>query len=275
MAADGLSRERHPRGIGAATYPGSTRFAALICPVDQDGSTSEHPTVTLGEARVPVVLLAGPQAPARDAPGQRVLVADVRASTQPPPIASGRRIIFVTLEDGSGLVDLAFFEDSHERCAHTVFHHGLLLVRGTVEARGPRRTVVGEMAWDLDELATARATHDPQAVLDLLGQAPAPTPAQPGLARTIPDGTPGATSSPPGPGRPTSPASGTRAKGAPDEREPRLPATDPRDPGRRSSLIWRETPGRWRTLVHSPRDWAGCPWDCTWQAHILRRHEGA
>ncbi|MFJ9312387.1 DNA polymerase III subunit alpha [Streptomyces cyaneofuscatus] len=127
-------------------------------------------------------------------PGERVLVAGVRASTQTPPIASGKRIIFVTLEDGSGLVDLAFFEDSHERCARTVFHHGLLLVRGTVEARGPRRTVVGEMAWDLDELATARANHGPQAVLDLLGQAPSPTPAQPAptSGRTIPDGTAGA-----------------------------------------------------------------------------------
>ncbi len=125
-------------------------------------------------------------------PGQRVLVAGVRASTQTPPIASGKRIIFVTLEDGSGLVDLAFFEDSHERCAHTIFHHGLLLVRGKIEARGPRRTVVGEMAWDLDELAAARATHGPQAVLDLLGQAPAPTPAQAGPSRTIPVGTAGA-----------------------------------------------------------------------------------
>ncbi|WP_060880746.1 DNA polymerase III subunit alpha [Streptomyces scabiei] len=125
-------------------------------------------------------------------PGQRVLVAGVRASTQTPPIASGKRIIFVTLEDGSGLVDLAFFEDSHERCAHTVFHHGLLLVRGKVEARGPRRTVVGEMAWDLDELAAARATHGPQAVLDLLGQAPAPTPAEAGPSRTMPVGTAGA-----------------------------------------------------------------------------------
>ncbi|MFB6832612.1 DNA polymerase III subunit alpha [Streptomyces hydrogenans] len=126
-------------------------------------------------------------------PGQKVLVAGVRASTQTPPIASGKRIIFVTLEDGSGLVDLAFFEDSHEACAHTVFHHGLLLVRGTVEARGPRRTVVGEMAWDLDALATARSTHGPQAVLDLLGRTPAPTPPQPTPpAQTIPDGTAGA-----------------------------------------------------------------------------------
>jgi error-prone DNA polymerase len=49
-------------------------------------------------------------------PGQKVLVAGVRASTQTPPIPSGKRIIFCTLEDGSGLVDIAFFEDSHGRC---------------------------------------------------------------------------------------------------------------------------------------------------------------
>jgi error-prone DNA polymerase len=113
-------------------------------------------------------------------PGQKVLVAGVRASTQTPPIPSGKRVIFVTLEDGSGLVDIAFFEDSHDACAHTVFHSGKLLVRGTVEARGPRRTVVGEMAWDLDEVAAARRDHGPQAALDLLGRTtPAPTPAQP------------------------------------------------------------------------------------------------
>lgn len=125
-------------------------------------------------------------------PGQKVLVAGVRASTQTPPIPSGKRIIFVTLEDGSGLVDLAFFEATHEQCAHTIFHNGLLLVRGTVEARGPRRTVVGEMAWDLDSLATTRATHGPQAVLDLLDQKPVHTPVQSAPSRTIPDGTAGA-----------------------------------------------------------------------------------
>ncbi|MFG2960895.1 DNA polymerase III subunit alpha [Streptomyces sp. NPDC048291] len=127
-------------------------------------------------------------------PGQKVLVAGVRASTQTPPIPSGKRVIFTTLEDGSGLVDIAFFEDSHEHVAHTVFHSGLLLVRGTVEARGPRRTVVGEMAWDLEEVADARRDHGPQAALDLLGRAhPAPTPAQPSPSpRTLTDGTAGA-----------------------------------------------------------------------------------
>ncbi|WP_128375567.1 DNA polymerase III subunit alpha [Streptomyces cavernae] len=113
-------------------------------------------------------------------PGQQVLVAGVRASTQTPPIASGKRIIFVTLEDGSGLVDLAFFEDSHPACAYTVFHSGLLLVRGTVQVRGTRRTVVGTMAWDLDEIAAARRDHGPEAALALLGaDHPQPTPAEP------------------------------------------------------------------------------------------------
>ncbi|MDX3454812.1 DNA polymerase III subunit alpha [Streptomyces sp. ME02-8801-2C] len=123
--------------------------------------------------------------------GQQVLVAGVRASTQTPPIASGRRVIFVTLEDGSGLVDLAFFEDSHPACAYTVFHSGLLLVRGTVQVRGTRRTVVGSMAWDLDEIAAARRDNGPEAALALLGtDRPAPTPAQP--RRTLANGTTGA-----------------------------------------------------------------------------------
>ncbi|MGW3624004.1 DNA polymerase III subunit alpha [Streptomyces sp. NPDC000880] len=124
-------------------------------------------------------------------PGRQVLVAGVRASTQTPPIASGKRIIFVTLEDGSGLVDLAFFEDSHPACAHTVFHSGLLLVRGTVQVRGTRRTVVGTMAWDLDQIAAARRDHGPEAALALLGAGhPHPTPAQP--QRTLPNGMTGA-----------------------------------------------------------------------------------
>lgn len=123
--------------------------------------------------------------------GRQVLVAGVRASTQTPPIASGKRIIFVTLEDGSGLVDLVFFEDSHPACAYTVFHSGLLLVRGTVQVRGTRRTVVGTMAWDLDEIAAARRDDGPEAALALLGERrPHPTPAQPG--RTLADGTAGA-----------------------------------------------------------------------------------
>ncbi|MGW7569650.1 DNA polymerase III subunit alpha [Streptomyces tendae] len=89
--------------------------------------------------------------------GETVLVAGAKAATQTPPIRSGRRVIFSTLDDGSGLVDLAFFDDSHDACAHTVFHSWLLLVRGVVQRRGPRSlSVVGSAAWNLAELLEVR-----------------------------------------------------------------------------------------------------------------------
>ncbi|MFI1210996.1 DNA polymerase III subunit alpha [Streptomyces sp. NPDC020802] len=89
--------------------------------------------------------------------GETVLVAGARAATQTPPVRSGKRVIFTTLDDGTGLVDLAFFDDSHEACAHTVFHSWLLLVRGVVQRRGPRSlSVVGAAAWNLADLVELR-----------------------------------------------------------------------------------------------------------------------
>ncbi|WP_043194209.1 DNA polymerase III subunit alpha [Streptomyces sp. NRRL F-2664] len=103
--------------------------------------------------------------------GRTVLVAGAKAATQTPPIRSGRRVIFTTLDDGTGLVDLAFFDDSHERCAHTVFHSFLLLVRGVVQRRGPQSlSVVGAAAWNLAELVELRATGGLDAVAARLAE---------------------------------------------------------------------------------------------------------
>jgi error-prone DNA polymerase len=107
------------------------------------------------------------------AQGQTVLVAGAKAATQTPPIRSGRRVIFLTLDDTTGLVDLAFFDDSHAACAHTVFHSWLLLVRGTVQRRGARAlSVVGHAAWDLAELAALRETGGLDAVAARLAEHP-------------------------------------------------------------------------------------------------------
>ncbi|MFC9946858.1 DNA polymerase III subunit alpha [Streptomyces pratensis] len=106
--------------------------------------------------------------------GETVLVAGAKAATQTPPVRSGRRVIFTTLDDGTGLVDLAFFDDSHAACAHTVFHSWLLLVRGVVQRRGPRSmSVVGSAAWNLAELAELRRTGGLDAVAARLAEVPA------------------------------------------------------------------------------------------------------
>ncbi|MFD0354469.1 DNA polymerase III subunit alpha, partial [Streptomyces sp. NPDC127110] len=103
--------------------------------------------------------------------GRTVLVAGAKAATQTPPIRSGRRVIFTTLDDGTGLVDLAFFDDSQEACAHTVFHSFLLLVRGVVQRRGPQSlSVVGAAAWNLAELAELRAHSGLEAVTARLAE---------------------------------------------------------------------------------------------------------
>ncbi|WP_308114680.1 DNA polymerase III subunit alpha [Streptomyces sp. ISL-12] len=120
--------------------------------------------------------------------GQTVLVAGAKAATQTPPIRSGRRVIFSTLDDGTGLVDLAFFDDSHDACAHTVFHSWLLLVRGVVQRRGPRSYgVVGAAAWNLAELLEVRREEGLEGVAARLaggtqGDAPGDGPARRRLA---------------------------------------------------------------------------------------------
>ncbi|MFI7342619.1 DNA polymerase III subunit alpha [Streptomyces sp. NPDC050085] len=111
--------------------------------------------------------------------GQVVLVAGAKGAVQTPPVRSGKRVIFTTLDDTSGLVDCAFFEDSHDACAHTVFHSWLLLVRGVVQRRGggsgKALSVTGSAAWDLAELAELRRTGGLSAVTErLTAERPAP-----------------------------------------------------------------------------------------------------
>ncbi|GAA4123257.1 DNA polymerase III subunit alpha [Knoellia locipacati] len=79
-----------------------------------------------------------------------VWVAGVKVATQTPPIRSGRRVVFLTLDDATGPVDATFFEDVQGPYAATVFHSWLLLVRGVVRRTGPRGiSVRATGAWEL------------------------------------------------------------------------------------------------------------------------------
>ncbi|MEV3993202.1 DNA polymerase III subunit alpha [Streptomyces sp. NPDC049837] len=121
--------------------------------------------------------------------GRTVLVAGAKAATQTPPIRSGKRVIFTTLDDGTGLVDLAFFDDSHEACAHTVFHSWLLLVRGVVQRRGPRSlSIVGSAAWNLAELVELRNEGGLDAVAARLAEPMAASSSDSGRRITMPTG---------------------------------------------------------------------------------------
>jgi error-prone DNA polymerase len=86
----------------------------------------------------------------------RVIVAGVKVASQTPAVRSGQRIIFVTLDDGTGLSDATVFESVQETCAWTIFHSWLLVIRGTLRKTGAGNGGVSincERAWDLADLA--------------------------------------------------------------------------------------------------------------------------
>jgi error-prone DNA polymerase len=104
--------------------------------------------------------------PAREN-GETVLVAGAKVATQTPAVRSGQRIIFASLDDAAGLVDLAFFESVQDRCAARLFASWLLLVRGRVRraGAGPMAvTVNATECWDLPALEEIRLASGMAAV---------------------------------------------------------------------------------------------------------------
>ncbi|WP_345771995.1 DNA polymerase III subunit alpha [Geodermatophilus sabuli] len=104
--------------------------------------------------------------------GAEVLVAGVKVATQTPPIRSGRRVVFVTLDDGTGCTDSTFFEDAQGPYAATVFHSWLLVIRGVLRRTGPRGVSLRATgAWELPALHEAWETGGAAAVAEQMAAA--------------------------------------------------------------------------------------------------------
>lgn len=85
-----------------------------------------------------------------------VLVAGVRVATQTPPMRSGKRVVFVTLDDGAGCSDSTFFDEAQSRCSHILFNNKLMVIAGKTRRTGVNGvSIMAENAWDLKELWNA------------------------------------------------------------------------------------------------------------------------
>jgi error-prone DNA polymerase len=113
-----------------------------------------------------------------------VLVAGMKVATQTPPIRSGRRVVFLTVDDGTGPADATFFEDAQQPYAETVFHHWLLLVRGEVRRTGRRGVSIRATgAWDLHQIMGIWRESGADGVQEFLGRPLEPAaPTAPGRA---------------------------------------------------------------------------------------------
>lgn len=100
---------------------------------------------------------------------QEVLIAGVKVAVQTPPVRSGRRVVFLTVDDGAGPIDLTFFEDAQRAYASTVFGSWLLLARGHVRRTGARGlSIRATGCWDLMEAERAWRSGGVQAVRALM-----------------------------------------------------------------------------------------------------------
>ncbi len=85
------------------------------------------------------------------------MVAGVKVASQTPAIRSGQRIIFLTLDDATGPVEVVVFEKVQPKVAKTVFHSFVLAVWGKLRRTGVGGvSVIAEEVWDLTSLQRAR-----------------------------------------------------------------------------------------------------------------------
>ncbi|MEO8477944.1 MAG: DNA polymerase III subunit alpha, partial [Actinomycetota bacterium] len=85
--------------------------------------------------------------------GTKVMVAGVKVASQTPAIRSGQRIIFLTLDDATGPLEVTVFESVQPKVAKTVFHGYALAVWGELRRTGVKGvSIIAEEVWDLTAL---------------------------------------------------------------------------------------------------------------------------
>jgi error-prone DNA polymerase len=92
-------------------------------------------------------------APDAPADGDRIRVGGVRVALQSPPVRSGQRVLFLSLDDATGTVQCNFFARTLETEAWTVLNAWLVVVEGRLRRSGARGvTILADRAWDLSRL---------------------------------------------------------------------------------------------------------------------------
>ena len=70
--------------------------------------------------------------------GKAVKIAGSVIRYQTPPTRTGKRVVYIIMEDGTGVADVTVFSDVQERCGKYLFRSGWLEVQGKIQRRGPK-----------------------------------------------------------------------------------------------------------------------------------------
>ncbi len=72
------------------------------------------------------------------ATGRTIKIAGSVIRYQTPPTRTGKRVVYIIMEDGSGVADVTVFSDVQEKCGRVLFRTGWMEVRGKIQRRGPK-----------------------------------------------------------------------------------------------------------------------------------------
>ncbi|MFC2018266.1 DNA polymerase III subunit alpha, partial [Chloroflexota bacterium] len=107
---------------------------------------SAHPMDFYGEDTGIVKMGDLPSAPT----GEQVKIAGSVIRYQTPPTRNGKRVMYIIMEDGTGIADVTVFGDVQEKCGRVLFREGWLEVTGRIQRRGVKATSL--IAGDLRPL---------------------------------------------------------------------------------------------------------------------------
>jgi error-prone DNA polymerase len=72
------------------------------------------------------------------ATGHAIKIAGSVIRYQTPPTRTGKRVVYIIMEDGTGVADVTVFNDVQEQCGKYLFRSGWLEVQGKIQRRGPK-----------------------------------------------------------------------------------------------------------------------------------------
>jgi error-prone DNA polymerase len=82
--------------------------------------------------------------------GRRIRLVGSVIRYQTPPTRNGKRVVYVIMEDGTGVADVTVFSDVQEKCGQVLFRERWLTVEGKVQRRGQKATsIIAEELYPL------------------------------------------------------------------------------------------------------------------------------
>jgi error-prone DNA polymerase len=89
--------------------------------------------------------------------GKEVTIVGSVIRYQTPPTRNRKRVMFIILEDGTGVADVTVFDDIQSKYGSLLFREGWLKVRGKIQKRGPKSlSIIASRLESINNLTTAK-----------------------------------------------------------------------------------------------------------------------